>query len=157
MKNNLARLVPAMERELSEANVRRQRRQAEEDMRSSEYKHRLLFENLCDAAFLFDAETGRICDATPQAETLLGRPRAEILGMREDQLYPPERDRVQPLRLLPAEVREQSFESNVLRKDGTIVPVRVSASKHSRRQRRSSWNKGAGQGRHAREPKPYEQ
>src|SRR5580693_2821748 len=33
MKNNLSRLVPAMERELKEAKVRRQRRQAEEDMR----------------------------------------------------------------------------------------------------------------------------
>jgi PAS domain S-box-containing protein len=129
MKNNLSRLVPAMERELKEAKVRRQRRQAEEDMRSSEYKYRHLFESLCDAAFLFNAETGRIFDTNPQAEALLGRPRAEILGMREDQLYPTQREQAQPLRLLPAEAREQRFEANVLRKDGTIVPVRVSVSK----------------------------
>ena len=38
MKNNLVRLVPAMELELREANVRRQHRQAAEDMRTSEYK-----------------------------------------------------------------------------------------------------------------------
>src|SRR3984893_5318329 len=105
MKNNLARLVPAMERELGEANVRRQRRQAEEDMRSSEYRYRHLFESLGDAAFLIDAENGRIFDTNPQAEALLGRPRAEILGMRENQLHPPQRDQAQTLRLLTAEAR----------------------------------------------------
>ena len=35
MKDNLARLIPAIERELSEAEVRRQRKQAEEDLRQS--------------------------------------------------------------------------------------------------------------------------
>src|SRR4030088_3003483 len=40
MKNNLARFVPAREREWGEAKVRRQRRKAEEDMRISEYKYR---------------------------------------------------------------------------------------------------------------------
>jgi PAS domain S-box-containing protein len=129
MKNNLTRLVPAMERELREANVQRQRCQAEEDMRTSEYKYRHLLESLGDAAFLFNAETGRIFDTNPEAETLLGRSRAEILGMREDQLYPPQRDQVQPLTPLSADARERGFESNVLRKDGTIVPVRVSVSK----------------------------
>jgi PAS domain S-box-containing protein len=129
MKNNLARLVPAMERELGEANVRRQRRQAQEDMRISEYKYRHLFESLGDAAFLIDAETGRIFDSNPQAEPLLGRPRAEILGMRGNQLHPPQKDQAQPLTLLRGESREQRFETKVLRKDGTIVPVHVSVSK----------------------------
>ena len=129
MKNNLARLVPAMERELREANVRRQRRQAEEDTRTSEYKYRHLFESLGDAAFLIDAETGRIFDTNPQAEALLGRPRVEILGMREEQLHPRQSDQALSIKFLPAEAREQRFESNALRKDGTIVPVRVSVSK----------------------------
>ncbi|MBV9299780.1 MAG: response regulator [Verrucomicrobia bacterium] len=125
MKNNLTRLIPAMERELREANVRRQRRQAEEDIRISEYKYRHLFENLGDAALLIEMETGQIIDANPQAEALLGRPRAEILGMRENQLYPPQRGYA----LLSSGVREQRIESNILRKNGTIVPVYVSVSK----------------------------
>jgi PAS domain S-box-containing protein len=124
MKNNLARLVPAMERELAEANVRRQRRQAEKNMRISEYKYRHLFESLGDAAFLIESETGRIIDTNPQAEALLGRPRAEIVGMMENQLYPPQRQQVQ----LPTGARGQSIESNILRKNGTIVPVHVSVS-----------------------------
>src|SRR3984957_18952702 len=48
MKNNLARLVPAMERELRGASGRRQRRQADEDGSISEYKYRNLFESLGD-------------------------------------------------------------------------------------------------------------
>ena len=70
MKNNLARLVPAMERELREANVRRLRREAEEDMRISEFKYRHLFENLGNAAFLIDSESGLIVDANVEAERL---------------------------------------------------------------------------------------
>jgi two-component system, cell cycle sensor histidine kinase and response regulator CckA len=126
MKNNLARLVPAMERELREAKVRRLRREAEEDMRVSEYKYRHLFESLADAAFLIDKETGKIIDTNPQAEILLGRPRAGILGMKESQLFPPRREPSAVTELLSA---EGGFESNVLQKNGEIVPVYVSVSR----------------------------
>ena len=40
MKGNLTRLVPAIERELNEAEVRRQRRQAEEDLQRAEQNFR---------------------------------------------------------------------------------------------------------------------
>jgi PAS domain S-box-containing protein len=125
MKNNLARLIPAMERELREANVRRLRRKAEEDMRISEYKYRHLFESLGDAAFLIDTATGRIIDTNPQAEVLLGRPRAGILGMKENQLYAPQKG----VGAMPALASARGgFESTVLQKNGGIVPVYVSVS-----------------------------
>jgi PAS domain S-box-containing protein len=126
MKNNFTRLIPAMERELRDAKVRRLRREAEEDMRISEYKHRHLFESLCDAAFLIETETGRIIDTNPQAEVLLGRPRAGILGMRESQLYPEHNEGAAANALLSSGGR---FESQVLEKNGGIVPVYVSVSK----------------------------
>ena len=125
MKNNLTRLVPAMKRELGEANVRRQRREAEEEMRSSEYKYRNLFESLSDAAFLIDADSGQIFDTNSRAEALLGRTNAEILSMREEELYPLQNS----LRLSPAEAPNQTFEATILRRDGKVVPVRVSLSK----------------------------
>src|ERR1700722_19330957 len=122
MKGNLARLIPSMERELREANVRRQRRNAEEDSRISEYKYRQLFESLGDAAFLIDTETGRIIDTNPQAEVLLGRPRSGILGMKEFQLYSPSREREEMPTLLSS---GGGFESNILQKNGGIVPVYI--------------------------------
>src|ERR1700722_15936963 len=129
MKDNLARLVPAMERELREASVRRQRRQADEDVSISEYKYRNLFESLGDAAFLIDRKTGRIIDTNHEAKSLLGRPRAEILGMNESQLYPRSREQTRPPALSLAGVLGQPSELNILRKNGAIVPVYVSVSK----------------------------
>jgi PAS domain S-box-containing protein len=117
-----------MERELREANVRRQRRNAEEDSRISEYKYRQLFESLGDAAFLIDMETGRIIDTNPQAEVLLGRPRAQIPGMIENELYSPKRKRAEAQAMLSAGDGQHRFESNVLRKNGEIVPTSVSVS-----------------------------
>ncbi len=48
MKNNRARLVPAIEQELREAEVRRQRKKVVESLRESEEKYRELFENAND-------------------------------------------------------------------------------------------------------------
>jgi len=128
VKGNLTRLVPAMERELREANGRLQRRNAEEDMRVSEYKYRQLFESLGDAAFLIDRETGRIIDTNPQATVLLDRSRAQILGTKENQLFWPKRERAELPALLSAGDDQPRFESDVLQANGKIVPVDVSVS-----------------------------
>ena len=48
MKGNLARLVPAVERELREAKVRLARSRAEQELRASEQRHRSLIENVSD-------------------------------------------------------------------------------------------------------------
>ena len=45
-KNNLSRLVPAIRREISEAEQRRKRKEAEQALRESERKHRMLVESL---------------------------------------------------------------------------------------------------------------
>ena len=128
MKDNLARLIPSMERELRDAELRRQQRQVEEDMRISEYKYRQLFESLGDAAFLIDKETGRIIDSNPQAEMLLGRSRARIVGTRENQLFWPETERLAAPAVLSAGDGQHRFESNVLQTSGRVIPVYISVS-----------------------------
>lgn len=53
-KNNLSRLVPALEREIIEAGNRHQRRVAEQALRESERKHRMLIESLNDTVIVFN-------------------------------------------------------------------------------------------------------
>ena len=55
-KNNLSRLVPALKREIVEAGNRHKRRVAEEALRESERKHRMLIESLNDTVIVFNAE-----------------------------------------------------------------------------------------------------
>ena len=130
MKTNLSRLVPAIRRELQEAQVRRESRLAEAAMRESEHKYRHLFEALSDAVFLADETSGKIIDTNSRAEGLLGCPRGAILGMKLDQFLAPQND--QPgFASLRAATGEQhgGCALKVLQADGSIVPVHASASR----------------------------
>ncbi len=60
-KNNLSRLVPALEREIEEAKNRDQRKAAEKALRDSERRHRMLIESFNDTVIVFDAE-GRVSE-----------------------------------------------------------------------------------------------
>jgi PAS domain S-box-containing protein len=51
-KNNLKRLVPAIERELAEAAERKMRRRMEQSVQKSESRYRMLFEKMMDAFML---------------------------------------------------------------------------------------------------------
>ncbi len=130
MKGKLARLNPAIERELRDAVTRRQHREAEKQMRMSEHKYRHLFQSMSDAALLIAGGTEKIIDANEQAEILFGRTRGEILGLSTAQLYaPPAVDQGQ---VSPTEVTcgaPGGCESAVLRRDGTTVPVHVCISR----------------------------
>jgi PAS domain S-box-containing protein len=93
-------------------------------------RYRILFENLNDAAFLADVETGTILEANKKAEKLLGRSRNEIVGLHQAQLHPPESlDKYR--RMFAEHVQNEGgldFDAEVIRKDGTKVPVVISAS-----------------------------
>ncbi|MGE3309134.1 MAG: SpoIIE family protein phosphatase [Limisphaerales bacterium] len=71
MKGSPARLLPAVDRELREAEMRRKRREAEGKLRESELRYRSLWETSPDAVLLCD-EAGEIGFANPAAETVFG-------------------------------------------------------------------------------------
>lgn len=59
IKGNLARLAPAIEREMAEAEVRRKRRQAEDALWESEGRYRILLESVTDYIYTTHVEEGR--------------------------------------------------------------------------------------------------
>ena len=98
-------------------------------MRESEHKYRHLFNSLGDAAFLIDLQTGRLIDANQQAEALLGRSRAEILGMNHESLFPTGKgEEYRPQLLRRGEDAVASFEAEVQTTENRCVPVHVSAA-----------------------------
>jgi len=101
---------------------------AEEALRRSEDKYRHLFDNLKDAAFLMDAQTCFIVETNKAGEILLGRTRAEIIGLHHGALYP--QDRARKLEEMftahAASGREAEYEAQVAGKDGGTVPVAIS-------------------------------
>src|SRR5258705_943028 len=87
MKNNLARLLPALQRELREAEVRRSRRIAEEALRESEIKFRELIEQASDRIFVTDKEGNFILVNSLYYE-MLAYSRAELLQLHSEATYP---------------------------------------------------------------------
>ena len=80
MKDKLARLGPAVERELRVAVERRERKQTEEKLQASEVRYRRLFESAKDGILILDAATGMVVDVNPFLIELLGYSRAAFLG-----------------------------------------------------------------------------
>jgi sigma-B regulation protein RsbU (phosphoserine phosphatase) len=79
MKGNLARLVPAVERELREAATRRARRAAEEALRESEQRYRLLWENSTDVVIVMGVDSV-MQFANPAVKTVFGYEPDRVIG-----------------------------------------------------------------------------
>lgn len=89
MKGHLKRLVPAVKRELREAQMRRERRAAEEALKISEQRYRDLFENANDMIYLRDLE-GRFLAINQTGERITGYSREELIGTLMLDLITPE-------------------------------------------------------------------
>jgi PAS domain S-box-containing protein len=110
-----------------------ERKQAREALQESEAKYRLLFETANDAIFIVDMEA-RILAANPMAERYLGYTHSELMSMTVHQLNSP--NGVQLVRQRMPRLMDQShltFETEYLRKDGSLIPVEISS-------RRITWN-----------------
>ncbi len=116
-----ARLYRAVQEEL------RERQKAEEALRISERKHRLLIEEAVEGILVFGPE-GRMLIANPRACQILGRPREELLrlGIHDltELLGLP---RLEELQVAQVSKRVELRERRLHRRDGVDVHIEVSA------------------------------
>jgi PAS domain S-box-containing protein len=123
MKSNLARLVPAVERELREAASRRERRAAEEALRQSEERYRSFFEKDLTCDFIATVD-GHILDCNPaflRTFGLTSLDEARRANMAE--LFPEPAARARFLSQLQAQHELMYFEQELRHRDGAPVFV----------------------------------
>ncbi|MFZ4546895.1 MAG: PAS domain S-box protein, partial [Bacteroidales bacterium] len=104
---------------------------AEEAIKKSEERFRVLFEGAPDAIILADPETRKLLDANNAASRLLGKERSEIVGMYQHELHPQnivsESKSSFDFHVLKAKQEgfTQTVEKEVIRSDGSKIPVEI--------------------------------
>jgi len=97
-------------------------------IRNSEEKYHNLINTASDAILVIDAESRLILEANNKACELLGIPEHELLGTRDDQLYPADkREEYRRYLTPPTGGTARGGELELRRAHGSIVPVEVSA------------------------------
>ncbi|MBF0474159.1 MAG: PAS domain S-box protein, partial [Nitrospirae bacterium] len=125
LKNNEITQVQVIYKDISK------RKRAENSLIESEERFRSLFENLPDAIFLADPETGILVDANIQAEKLLKKNRNEIIGMHQSKLHPKviEDVSIETFKshkdMILGGLSTTPVEINVACSDGSEVPVEI--------------------------------
>jgi PAS domain S-box-containing protein len=134
IKDNLSRLIPAIERELREVGERKlgRRRQddlkkAEDALRQSEAKYRRLHESMMDAFVIVDMN-GYIQECNQTYQTMLGYTEDELRRLTYIDLTPPKWFEMES-RIVNEEIIPNGhscvYEKEYIRKDGTVFPVEL--------------------------------
>lgn len=127
-KQNLARLIPALEREIAEARGRRHKREAERALQKSEQRFHRLVESMPLGLIISDY-SGRILYANDAVERLLGYAMEELATgtiTLERMLSEQESSRLSLARRpFWLSGLSEPMELNFLRKDGSPVPVLI--------------------------------
>ncbi|WP_245894342.1 hybrid sensor histidine kinase/response regulator [Chamaesiphon polymorphus] len=128
LKDNLARLVPAIERELREAQERQKRLDAEQALRESEERFRQLAENITESVFwIFDPTTPEMLYVSPAYERIWGRSGAGLsANFMEwiEAIHPEDRHRIHTSFLEHSLAGNYDREYRIVRPDGSIRWIR---------------------------------
>ena len=123
-KDSLARLVPAIERELRDAEERRERRRAQQALRLAEEKYRGIFENAVEGIFQTTAE-GSLVTANPMMARIFGydspEEMIETLTDIEGMFYVEPTRRDEFTHRMQRDGRVFEFETQFYRKDGSAI------------------------------------
>ena len=128
-KDNLARLCPAVEREIREAVVRREHRRAEAALGQSEQLYRAVVEQSTECILLVDVKTKRVLEANPALQRLLDYTLEEL---KEKTLYDFVAHNPESVNHDTRRVLEDGHhfigEQRYRRKDGALVDVEARAN-----------------------------
>ncbi len=97
------------------------------ELRMSEILYKNLFDQSNDAVFIHSVD-GKMVDVNTRAEELLGYTKDELMGMKVPELHTEES--VSQSHEAFARIRDEGsvrFESQMMRKDGTVIPVEISS------------------------------
>ncbi|HMS08255.1 MAG TPA: PAS domain S-box protein [Pyrinomonadaceae bacterium] len=135
MKDNLTRLVPAVVREIADAEERHARREAERSLALSEERYRIVAETASDAIITIDAAS-IIRFANSATERIFGYKAEEIIGQPTAVLMP-EQHRGRHIDALKRylltgqrSVDWASLETDAVRKDGSEISILISFGEH---------------------------
>ncbi|PVX26170.1 MAG: hypothetical protein CW691_02225 [Candidatus Bathyarchaeum sp.] len=102
----------------------------ERELKNSEEKYRKQFEEVLDAVFLADSETGVLVDCNRAATELVGREKPELIGQLQRILHPEEDDLGKFSKVFAdfLKTRPDFLESQIVTKNGEIRDVIIRAS-----------------------------
>ncbi len=122
-KQDLSRLVPALEREMREAAVRAEARRGDRARIASEQRYRRFFEHDLTGVVLTDP-AGRILDCNPAFRRIFGfASAAQAVGTDIQALWDPPEARLPILARLESDGRIEGYEGRFKRVDGASVLV----------------------------------
>ncbi|MEO7934157.1 MAG: PAS domain S-box protein [Chthoniobacterales bacterium] len=128
LKNNIERIVPAIERELAASILRRERQAATIALRESEERHRVLFDRSPLPMWVYDPKTLNYLAVNEMAVREYGYTREEYLAMSLRDLRLPE-DVAELLQSFSSMKNDSDYLPQATRrhrkKDGTIIIVEI--------------------------------
>jgi len=127
IKDNLARLSPAIDRELREAKIRKERRLAESRLKKSEEKYRTLFEESRDAIYI-NADQGELIDFNQATLALFGYTREEMAGMHTKDIFVNENEYLRFQEEIKQKGSIREFGVVLRKKDGTGMNCLISST-----------------------------
>ncbi|MCK5508246.1 MAG: response regulator [Desulfobacterales bacterium] len=126
-KDNLSHLGLVVKQALEEMKICRKSKQAEDALRESEEKYRVLFETAKDAIFVSD-ETGRFVNVNQAACEFLGYSREELLKLSPKEIDADPTGYDAFIKIRNGLTDKLTFEINQIKKDGTHLSVEITGS-----------------------------